>query len=125
MYEGLAELKKELEKHLETQELLLLCGELSKSEILTAKALIKWMLRLCDKHKVTTSRDVSVLNGELSADTALKEALGAVNRTRQSYPDSQSSLALRAVESELRVKFGDKGHAKNKIIEETHAPIQP
>jgi hypothetical protein len=125
MSDGLSNITSELEKRLDTQELLLLCGELGKNEILTAKALIKWMLRLCEKHNMPISQVSGAPVAGMTSEMALKEALGAVNRARQAYPDSQSSQALRTVESELRVRFSEKNVAKNKVDKDHYAQLQP
>lgn len=96
---GFDALKAEISEKLDPQAMRLLCGEMSTNEMLTAKALLNWVLRICDKHE-----------GEppgtgLDPDLARLLAKSAISKARQSHPDAHSSAALYSAEREIAAAF--------------------
>lgn len=96
---GFESLKAEISDKLDPQAMRLLCGELSTNEMLTAKALLNWVLRMCDKHEGEPSA------AGLDPDLARVLAKSAITKARQSHPDAQSSAALYSAEREIAAAF--------------------
>ncbi|MFX4300180.1 hypothetical protein [Pseudosulfitobacter pseudonitzschiae] len=90
----LEKIREEITSRQDPQSLRLMCGELSSNEVLTAQALMKWMLRICEKHLQDT-------RGSMYRDLTI----GAINQARRSHPDSVSCNALNTAEREIRKGF--------------------
>lgn len=108
----LEKIRKEITSRQDPQSLRLLCGEMSSNEILTSQALMKWMLRICEKHLSQTPAGTDM---KLARD----QAISALNRARQSHPDSTSSCALNTAEREILKGFSELNHKE----EEAHARV--
>lgn len=94
----LENIREEITSRQDPQSLRLLCGELSANEVLTAQALMNWMLRICDKHLSETPAD---MHGTMVHDSVI----GAINQARRTHPDSVSCTALNTAEREIRKGF--------------------
>lgn len=92
-----------LSAKLKTDELLLLCGEMSDREIRTAKAVLSWAIR--QNQSFAVSRD-----GGLPVEAALQTAQKAITGVRRSFPDYVSSTALNAASEALTAAFAVPAH---------------
>lgn len=90
----LDKIREEIASRQDPSALRLLCGELSPNEVLTVQALMKWMLHVCEKH---LDGDSAVTHTGLEMDQVYR----AINRARQSHPDSISATALHSAEREI------------------------
>jgi len=103
-FEGL---RSEITDKLSPQSMRLLCGEMSAAEMRTAQALMKWVLRMCDRYEAGPA------SGGLDPDLARMMARNCVARARRSHPDSLSAAALRSVEEEIALAFSPDSVARH------------
>ncbi len=98
-------LREEISKRLDPQEMRLLCGEMSSNEMLTAKALLSWTLRMVDRHEQNILAGPQPVSAGLDPDTARLMARSALQKTLRSCPDSVSSQALHRAMDEVDNAF--------------------
>jgi len=95
-------LRAEVRDKLKPQSMRLLCGEMSAQEMRTAKALMNWVLRMCDRYEPQAQ---AVPDSGLNPELAAAIARSCISKARQSHPDALSSTALHSVEKEIAAAF--------------------